>query len=330
VVQDDDVARLLAAEGGARHLHALEDVLVADRRADDLTAGSLDRPLQAAVREDRHDETARQRPVREPLEGEDPEHLVAVDHPTAAIHRDEAVGVTVEREPDVGAPLGDRGSERCRRGGPALDVDVDPVGLDVDGLDPCARGLQDAGSHDAARAVRPVQHDMESGRVDRARQPDPMLQVRLDGPGRVHRPPELRIADAAELALAPDQRLELLLDRVVELEAVGIEHLEAVVVRRVVRGRDHDPGLVRTAPRQEGECRGRDDADHVHVDTETRGARGDRRDEHVTRAARVLAHDDAPARSGHPLRRRPAQRVGHRRFEVDIRDTADPVGAEQT
>ena len=65
---------------GARDLHPLEDVLVADRGPDDLPAGRLDDRLEPAVREDRHDEAAvRQHAPREPVEGEDAEHLVAVD-----------------------------------------------------------------------------------------------------------------------------------------------------------------------------------------------------------------------------------------------------------
>ena len=57
VLEDDHVAALLAAEAGARDLHALEDVLVADRRPDHLAAGRLDGRLEAAVRQDRDDES---------------------------------------------------------------------------------------------------------------------------------------------------------------------------------------------------------------------------------------------------------------------------------
>ena len=164
--------------------------------------------------------------------------------------------------------------------------------------------------------------------IDAAR-PSRWSRYSLDGPGGVHVSPELGIADAAELALAPDERLELLLDGVVELEALGIEHLEAVVVGGVVRGRDHDPGLVRPGAREECEGRCRDHADHVDVHAQAGRAGRDGRHEHVPRAPGVLADDDAAARLDQPLRGRPAEGIGHRRLEVDIRDTADPVGAEQ-
>ena len=72
VLEDDHVAALLAAEAGARDLHPLEDVLVADRRPDHLAAGRLDGRLEAAVREDRDDEGALgQHAALEPVEGED-------------------------------------------------------------------------------------------------------------------------------------------------------------------------------------------------------------------------------------------------------------------
>ena len=82
VLEDDHMAALLAAQAGARHLHPLEDVLVADRRPDDQPAGRLDRGLEPAVGQDRHDEhPAGQLPAFEAIEGEDAEDLVAVDHP---------------------------------------------------------------------------------------------------------------------------------------------------------------------------------------------------------------------------------------------------------
>jgi hypothetical protein len=60
-------------------LHPLEDVLVADGRPDELPAGGFDGGLQAAVRQDGDDDAAGQARPGEPVEGQDAEHLVAVD-----------------------------------------------------------------------------------------------------------------------------------------------------------------------------------------------------------------------------------------------------------
>ncbi len=82
---------------------------------------------------------------------------------------------------------------------------------------------------------------------------------------------------------------------VVELEPGAVEDLEPVVVGRVVRGGDHDPGRERATTGQEGEGRRRDDPDEVDVDAQARRAGGDGRHEHVARPARVLADDDRAA-----------------------------------
>ena len=115
VLADDDVAALLAAEARTGHEHRGEDVLVADRRADDPAARLLHRVLEPAVGQDRHDEAAAvERVPLEALEREDAEDLVAVDEPARAVDRHAPVRVAVEREPDVGAVLDDGLRERRR------------------------------------------------------------------------------------------------------------------------------------------------------------------------------------------------------------------------
>ena len=162
VLEDDDVAALLAAEGRAGHLHPLEDVLVADRGPDDLATGGLDRGLQAAVRQDGHDQAAaRQLAAGQPVEGQDPEDLVAVDDAPVRIDRDEPVRIAVEGEADVGAVTDDGLRQRGRIGGPATDVDVDPVRIGVDHLDGRAGRLEDGRPERRARAVRPVEDDLQ-------------------------------------------------------------------------------------------------------------------------------------------------------------------------
>ena len=121
------------------------------------------------------------------------------------------------------------------------------------------------------------------------------------GPARRRATPELVVPTAAELLGSPDERLELVLDRVVELEAVVVEDLEAVVVGRVVRRRDHDPGRELARAGEEGEGRRGHDADLVDVGAQARRAGGDRRHEHVAGAAGVLADDDRAA--GRPTSR---------------------------
>ena len=137
----------------------------------------------------------------------------------------------------------------------------------------------------AARAVRPIEHDVQPVRPDGACELASMVQVARERLARLDPSAELGVTDPAELRLAPDQVLQLVLDRIVELETVRIEHLQTVVVGWIMRGRHHDPGLVRAAPCQEGERRRGHDADDVDVGAEACRSRDDRCHEHVSRAA---------------------------------------------
>jgi hypothetical protein len=66
--------------------------------------------------------------------------------------------------------------------------------------------------------------------------------------------------------------LELVLDRIVQLEALLVEHLETVVVGRVVRRGHHDPGRKLALAGEERERGRRHDADLVDVRAEARCA----------------------------------------------------------
>ena len=141
VLEDDDVAALLAAQAGARDLHALEDVLVADRRPDDLAAGRLDDRLEPAVRQHRDDERAlpagrraragRGRGRRGP--GRRRRRRPAAS--TAMSRSASPSSANPTSAPRAATSRGER-----RRGGRAgLDVDVHAVRLVVDDLDRARR-----------------------------------------------------------------------------------------------------------------------------------------------------------------------------------------------
>ena len=162
------MAALLAAEDGARDLHPLEDVLVTDGCPDDLAAGRLDHALETAVREDRDDQpAARQVVAAQAVEGQDPEHLVAIDDASVRVDRDQPVGVAVEGEAGIGTGRDDRRGQRCRCGRSGVDVDVDAVRVGMDHVDPGAGRLQDGAPDRRPRSVRRVEHQVEAPGVDR-------------------------------------------------------------------------------------------------------------------------------------------------------------------
>ena len=87
----------------------------------------------------------------------------------------------------------------------------------------------------------------------------------------------------------------LAFDFVAELEAVRPEQLDAVVVERIMRGRDHDAEIGAHRARQHADRRRRNRAgeQHVHAD---RGEAGNQRGlDHVAGEAGVLADEDAVA-----------------------------------
>ena len=124
--------------------------------------------------------------------------------------------------------------------------------------------------------------------------------------------------------------LELVLDGIVELQPVAVEHLEAVVVGRVVRRRDHDPADEHAATGQEGEGRRGDDTDAVDIDPEAGRAGRDGGHEHVAGPAGVLADDQRSSIRAEVARGGPAEVEGEGRLEVDVGDPTDPVRPEQS
>ncbi len=156
-------------------------------------------------------------------------------------------------------------------------------------------------------------------------------------------PPD-RVVDAKRLAdlrgrrpqrvdrVGEHQPFDLSLDLVGQLEALAVEELDAVVLKRVVRGGDHHARIGPQRAREEGDARGGQRPHEQHVDAHRADARGHGRLEHVAREPRVLADQDlVPVRRALAhVRERPAEPQrrlrGHR---LDVRDAPHAVGAEE-
>ena len=118
-----------------------------------------------------------------------------------------------------------------------------------------------------------------------------------------------------------EKRLDLLLDRVGELGAVAVEELDAVVLRRVVRGGDDGAEIEREQ---------RDRRRRQHAAEHGRAAgRGDAARERIlelrSRRARVTTHEDV-ARAG-PDRRGPTEpfdQLGRQALADDPRTPSVP------
>ena len=103
-VERDHVPGLLAAQDGRVLEHAREHVAVADIGHDGLDAELAHRAVEAEVRHRRHDDlVARELPGDLQVAREQGDDLVAVDDRPVRVDGEHAVGVAVERDPEVEA-----------------------------------------------------------------------------------------------------------------------------------------------------------------------------------------------------------------------------------
>ena len=160
VLADDDVAALLAAEARPGDLHALEDVLVADGRAHDRPRR---RPRPPA--EDRRSTARTRRASRSPGRRVGTRPRARADRargcrgpgrrrrrrpvPSTATSRSASPSSANPRSAPVSTT---RGASPDGSVAPQREVDVQPVGLVVDDLDPRARGRHDRAADRSTRS----------------------------------------------------------------------------------------------------------------------------------------------------------------------------------
>ena len=133
VVEEDEVARLLAAEVVAAAAHLLDDVTIPDRGAHDPPLHRRERALEADVRHHRRDHRPlRERALADEVAADERHDRVAVHHPPLLVREDHPVGVAVEGEPEVRAVLEDRARHPLGVERAAAVVDVLAVRLDAE------------------------------------------------------------------------------------------------------------------------------------------------------------------------------------------------------
>ena len=94
----------LAADIVAAAQHLFENIAVADLRAHELDALAFEKALQSEIRHHGGDDTRLgEAAVFLPALRDHREQLVAIDQVSALIDKNDAVGVAIERDADVGA-----------------------------------------------------------------------------------------------------------------------------------------------------------------------------------------------------------------------------------
>ena len=188
-------------------------------------------------------------------------HRVAVDDAPGAIDEDRAIAVAVERHAHAVAAARARARARLlRMRRAAIQVDVAAVGLVADARRRRSRARWN--SRGATVVVAPfarVDRDLERGRAAPGRAA-PAARARCR-----RRSTSVRSTGGSAAAGDLPARSAMIastcaLERLGELLAAAREHLDAVVLERIVRRGDHEPGVEAHRARDVGDRRRRDDA----------------------------------------------------------------------
>ena len=250
------------------------------------------------------------------LERQHGQDLVAVDRLAALVDGQHAIAVAVERDPEVEPLACNKLLQGAQVGGAATDVDVGAVRAVADrdhlGAEPLERRRRDA----RVGAVGAVDPDPEALEL-LSEALDHMVDVTAVDDVEVVDPPLVRVPGSFA-----EQRLDLLLRVVRQLLPVAVEELDAVVLRRIVGGRDdraeieceQGDGRRREHAREHGIPAGRGDA----------GREGAL--ELAARAARVAADQDGPAAA--PERHGPSQPLDESGRQVAPNHSADSIRTE--
>ncbi len=329
------MARLFAADIEPVRAHVFDDVSVADLGAVQREPLVGEMALQAEIgHHGRHQSAACQPAGLMPGLGDHRHDLVAVDDGTGFVDDQDPVRVAVERDAYIGLELANLFTQAFGMGRAAACIDVDAVGLVVNGVD-FGTKFPERGRRDlVGGAVGAVDDDTHAGQRDRTRQGalgkfDVTIVYAVDALG----PAKAVGVGQFGGQVAVQHALDAHFDLVGELVAVRSEKLDAVVLKGVVGGRDHHAEVGAQRPRQHGHGRRRYGAEQedVHAGGAKTGHEGVF--DHVAGQAGILADHHAVAM----VATLEGQAGRHPDFHGDIGghwkgigSTADTVGTEIT
>ena len=169
--------------------------------------------------------------------GDDRHELIAVDHAAFLVDDHHAIGVSVERDADIGAHFIDLANEVAGCGRAAILVDVEAVWIDAD-LDHVGAKLpQRLGGNLVGRAIGAIDHRPDAVEAEVLGQRAlGELDIALACAVDAGRPADLLRCGEQVGHVAQHQLFNLELGVVGELVAVRPEQLDAVVGEGIVRG----------------------------------------------------------------------------------------------
>jgi len=313
------VAGTFAAQYPALFLHHFQHVAVAHLGAGETDALLLEQHFQRHVRH-QGAHGAGHGARRQAVLDHDVQQLVAVIQAARRVTHDQAVGVAVERDAEIGAMLDDGRGHGSRRRGAEARVDVEAVRLVADGNDFRAQFMEHVRGDMVGGAVGAIDDDLQATQVQLVRE-GALAKFDVTALGVVE------ALGAAQLVRRHaghgriERRLDFQLHAVGQLGALAGKELDAVVLVGIVRSGNDHAGRQAQRPRQVGNGRRRHGAGQHHVHAGGRQARFQRRFQHVAGNARVLADQYGRMRLA-------ALRLGQHRAGC-IAEAHDEIGSDR-
>jgi hypothetical protein len=295
-VADNDVAGLFTAEVVIAFEHFFDDVFIADGDADDAASELGEGFIEAEVGHDGGDEgvVVEAIPLEE-VDSEDGEDFVAIEEVAIFIAEEDAVGIAVVGEADVGLVFFgglDEGFGVCAA---AVVVDVVAIGGGVDGDDFGAELAEDLRGDFAGGAVGAIDDDFHA--VEAFGEGEGVLSHHLVEACGVIEVGEASDAEADDgggvHAFLKDDVFEAFFGFGGAFVAVALEDFEAVVFKGIVRGTNHDAGGGTEVSGEAGDGGSGDDAEEGDVHAAGGETGDDGCFEHIAGEAGVAAYEDA-------------------------------------
>ena len=176
--------------------------------------------------------------------------MVASDDIAFLIHAQAAVGIAIVCKTDIQALLHNKLLEALDMSGASIIVDVQTIRMVIDDVGICSEGIEHRLGDVPGTTVGAVQTNLDAlERVDTQR--DQVAHVTVTARDVIHSTADMLTMSKRQFWPVLIEHIELAIDVILHqqqglfghLLAVAVDELDAVVVERVVAGRDHDAAV---------------------------------------------------------------------------------------
>ena len=281
------MTRSLAAIKPAALLQHLKHIAITDLGARKSETHAGEGLFQTDVGHQRADR-ARNRPLPHPVLDDEIEEFIAVVESPVGIAHQKPVGITIERNSEMGLVGQHRGLQGLRMGCADMIVDVQTIGRGAHFDDLCPELVKDMRCRVISGAMGAVDDQLNPMQI-KARREASFAELDISSGGIIDAPRFAERVGAHAAHRLVEGGLDLQFHLVRQLVAVGRKKLDAVVVEGIVRGTDHNARRQSKCTGEIGHSRCGQRPRQHHIDTCRRKSSLKCRLEHVARDAGVLA-----------------------------------------